>query len=414
MNKQMTIINNLTDTDLYKLTMMQAVLHKHPEAVVKYRFTCRNGSGLPYEDMDENRAYVEKIKKEIDNLCSLMFTNEELVYLGGLSFIKPDFIDHLKNFKLNREHICVSLEKGDTLSIQIQGKWVSTIMFEVPVLAIVSQIYNESISALSKGMLAEGEEHLKEKIEFLSELQCNGELKDFTFVDMGTRRRFSYRWQESVLKELAGKCGQMFAGTSNVYFAMKSGYKCIGTMAHEWLQAHQQLCNRIEDSQKTALENWMNEYKYELGIALSDVVGIDAFLRDFDKYLSTSFSGARHDSGDPFTWCEKLINHYKSLKIDPRTKTAVFSDSLDFNMAVELYKTFHKRINTAFGIGTWLTNDMGIEAKQFVIKMVQCNSMPVAKISDSKGKTICEDKAYEELVRRIFKINRQNNKEVPC
>jgi len=175
-------------------------------------------------------------------------------------------------------------------------------------------------------------------------------------------------------------------------------------MAHEWLQAHQRLVPKLEDFQKAALRLWATEYQGELGIALSDVVGFKAFLKDFDVDLAGLYNGARHDSGDPFTWCRALIRHYEALGINPQSKTAVFSDGLDFKKAVALYKAFYSRIKTLFGIGTWLTNDMGVEAPQIVIKMVECNTRPVAKVSDSSDKTICEDPVYEAAIRSTFNI----------
>ena len=219
---------------------------------------------------------------------------------------------------------------------------------------------------------------------------------------MGTRRRFSFEWQAFVLKKLADRCRPMFAGTSNVYYAMKLGIECFGTMAHEWLQAHQRLVGKLERFQKTAFENWFHEYQGQLGIALSDVVGFDAFLRDFDLNLSKKFAGVRHDSGDPVDWANKLLDHYRAFSIDSETKTAVFSDGLDFERAVALYDAFNSKIRTSFGIGTWLTNDMGEKAMQFVIKMVECNGRPVAKVTDSRGKETCEDGAFEAEIKRIF------------
>ncbi len=401
----MAVINHLTDTDLYKLTMMQAVLHSHSGAYARYTFKCRNGTALPFNDPEENKHYIESLNREIDHLCKLTFTREELSYLANIAFLKPDFINYLENFQLNRDSISVSLDSKEAIELIIKGPWVSTIMFEVPVLAIISELYANNRKDFKGDSRIEGTRRLDEKIDYLNRLNAGGQLGGFTFYDMGTRRRFSFNWQEYVLKEFSERCRPMFAGTSNIYLAMKMGIGCMGTMAHEWLQAHQQLGGRLVDFQKAALENWIKEYRDELGIALSDVVGFNAFLHDFDLNFARRFSGVRHDSGDPFKWCKKLIEHYNKLGIDQKTKTAVFSDGLNFQTAVDLYQRFHKKIKTSFGIGTWLTNDMEVEAPQIVIKMVECNGKPVAKVSDSRGKAMFEDRLYEQNLRNVFQLD---------
>ncbi len=405
----MGIISHLTDTDLYKLTMMQAVLNRHPFAMVKYGFKCRDKKGMPYADISEKSLFLSRINHEINNLCSLGFNEEELSYLSTFPFFKDDFINFLKTFRLKRHHVVASLDSDGKLDIKINGPWFATILFEVPILAIVSELYCEMSSLYTPDAQKEGRKRLGEKIDYLATLLNRGELSNFAFVDMGTRRRYSFQWQNFVINELIAHCQPMFAGTSNIYISMKTGIQCIGTMAHEWLQAHQQLESELKDFQKAALEIWIKEYHGQLGIALSDVVGMDAFLIDFNLYFSTLYNGVRHDSGDPFEWCRKLINHYNALGIEPKTKTAVFSDGLDFKVAVDLYQRFQKDINTFFGIGTFLTNDMGVPAPQIVIKMVACNGAPVAKISDSLGKFTCEDKSFEAELKSVFYIKENHN-----
>jgi len=224
------------------------------------------------------------------------------------------------------------------------------------------------------------------------------------FVDFGTRRRFSKVYQYLILEALIHPPFEVnLKGTSNVEFAKIFQLTPIGTMAHEWLQAHQAL-TRVIDSQKVALEVWAKEYRGDLGIALSDVVGFDAFLRDFDPYFAKLFDGCRHDSGDPYEWCNKLIKHYENMGIDPRTKTAVFSDGLSFEKAVDIFSEFCHKINVSFGIGTFLTNIHTFETLQIVIKMIECNGHPVAKISDSKGKGMCEDRSYLNYLKKTFEI----------
>jgi len=195
-----------------------------------------------------------------------------------------------------------------------------------------------------------------------------------------------------------------FAGTSNSLFAMKLGLTPLGTMAHEYLQACQALGPRLRDSQVFGFETWAREYRGDLGIALSDVYGIEPFLRDFDMYFCKLFDGARHDSGDPFTWGERMIEHYKSNRVDPLTKILIFSDGLTVPRTIELYQRFRGRCQLAFGIGTNLTNDLGYEPLQIVIKMVQCNGQPVAKLSDTPSKNMCEDTNYLAYLRQVFDI----------
>lgn len=390
---QPQIIMSLLDTDLYKFTMQQCVLHRFPNTMVEYAFKCRT-PGIDF------RPYVQEINFDIDRLCELRFKEDELAYLGKQRFIKEDYIEHLRLLKLNRDHIVVSVnKKTGELSVVIKGPWYHTILFEVPVLAIINEIYFRNNGYYTAETYREGEVRLMEKIE---QVKDYSEL--FLFADFGTRRRFSWFWQEYVLETFANELPMNLLGTSNVLLAKKLNLKPIGTMAHEFLQAAQALGPRLLDSQKFALENWAQEYRGDLGIALSDVVGFDAFLRDFDLFFAKLFDGCRHDSGDPYTWCNKLIDHYRKLGIDPRMKSAVFSDGLNFKKAIALAKEYKGQIKTSFGIGTNLTNDLGPKALQIVIKMIRCNGQPVAKISDSSGKQMCRDNSYLSYLKEVFQI----------
>ena len=185
---------------------------------------------------------------------------------------------------------------------------------------------------------------------------------------------------------------------------MDHGLTPLGTMAHEYLQACQAVGPRLRDSQVFAFNMWAREYRGDLGIALSDVCGMDAFLRDFDLFFCKLFDGVRHDSGDPFEWGEKLIAHYEKMRIDPRTKTMVFSDSLNIPLAMRLFEYFKGRVRTSFGIGTNLTNDLGYEPLQIVIKMTRCNGQPVAKISDEPSKAMDYDPSYVAYLREVFQV----------
>ncbi len=388
------IISSLLDTDLYKFTMMQVVLHHFPGARVEYRFKCRNpGVNLV--------PLIAEIQEEIEQLCSLRFSPRELEFLSSLRFIKSDFVDFLGLFQLNAKYITVKpSQQGDgSIDIWVNGPWLHTILFEIPVLAIVNQIYFRSTQPIPD--YAQGRERLGNKIASIVNVP---DLTDIRIADYGTRRRFSRIWHEEVLVTLKHTFGKHFTGTSNVYFAMKHGLTPLGTMAHEYLQACQALGPRLRDSQVYGFEMWAREYRGDLGIALSDVYGLEAFLRDFDMYFCELFDGARHDSGDPFEWGERMIAHYDENRVDPRSKTLVFSDGLSFPVAIDLYRRFSGRIRVAFGIGTNLTNDLGYTPLQIVLKMVRCNDQPVAKLSDAPEKTMCDDPAYLNYLRQVFEI----------
>ncbi|MCS6944057.1 MAG: nicotinate phosphoribosyltransferase [Sutterellaceae bacterium] len=388
------IITSLLDTDLYKFTMMQVVLHHFPGAQVEYRFKCRN----PGVDLT---PYVDEIREEIAWLCTLRFRERELDYLRGLRFIKSDFVDFLGLFQLNTKYITVA-PKGDgsgEIDIVIKGPWLHTILFEIPVLAIVNEVYFRNTQPIPD--YAEGRRRLQQKIALI---RNDPDMAGVRIADYGTRRRFSRLWHDEVLLTLKEQLRENLAGTSNVMYAMKHGLTPLGTMAHEYLQACQALGPRLRDSQTFAFEVWAKEYRGDLGIALSDVYGLEAFLRDFDMYFCKLFDGARHDSGDPIVWGERLIEHYRKNRVDPRTKTLVFSDALDFPRVAELYRRFKDRAIVAFGVGTNLTNDLGYTPLQIVIKMVRCNGQPVAKLSDTPEKNMCEDEAYLAYLRQVFEI----------
>ena len=388
------IITSLLDTDLYKFTMMQVVLHQFPGAEVEYRFKCRNKANLA--------PYINEISEEIRGLCSLRFQDAELAYLKAMRFIKSDFIDFLGLFRLNEKYVSVTALPSGEIEVSIKGPWLHTILFEIPVLAIINEVYFRNTQ--KQPDLLEGRTRLTSKIALLQA----DDLQALKIADYGTRRRFGKAWHEEVLRTLSGKLGihatGQFAGTSNVLFAMKLGLTPLGTMAHEYLQACQALGPRLRDSQVFGFESWAKEYRGDLGIALSDVYGMSAFLRDFDLYFCKLFDGARHDSGDPFQWGERMISHYNKNRVDPKTKTLIFSDGLTVPRTIELYQQFKGRCQLAFGIGTNLTNDLGYEPLQIVIKMIRCNGQPVAKLSDTPSKNMCDDEKYLAYLRQVFEI----------
>lgn len=383
----MAIIKSFLDQDFYKFTMAQLILHQFPDSHVKFKFKCRNKVLLG--------KYINEINYELDHLCNISCTDDDLKYLSTYNYLKKDFIEFLRLFRLNRDFIHAFVDEYGQLQIIAEGPWSHVIWFEVFVLAIVQEIHNRNM--LPGAELNIARERLESKI-----VKAN-EVHGLKIVDFGTRRRFSREWHHEVVDRLVKKSTGFFSGTSNVLLAKNYGIPANGTFAHELYMGVMGNDVKLSRVQFETLMAWSNEYRGELGIALSDIFGFNAFLRDFDKFFAKLFDGCRHDSGDPVTWCDMLVEHYKKLNIDPNTKTAVFSDGLTFDSAIELCIKYYNVIKTSFGIGTSLTNDTGlIEPLPLVMKMIECNGNAVVKLSDSGGKGMCEDIETIELTKRVY------------
>ncbi len=388
------IIQSLMDTDYYKLTMMQAVLHHYPNAEVEWAFRSRSEEDLS--------PYLDAIREQMEALAELRFEPAELAFLENIPYMQPDFIRFLGLFRFDPRYVRVELEAGE-LVVYLRGPWLHVILFEVPLLAIISEVRNRV--RYPHVTLEQAEARLDEKLEWLRAEASEQELAGFNLADFGTRRRFSFAVQARVVERLKTSFPGNFVGTSNLHLAHKLKLKPMGTMAHEWIMAHQQLGPRLIDSQSAALDCWAREYRGALGIAITDCITMDAFTADFDLYLAKLFDGLRHDSGDPIEWAEKAIAHYRRLGIDPMTRQLVFSDGLDFPKALGIYRALAGRSNTSYGIGTQLTCDIpGVEPTNMVIKMTSCNGQPVAKISDSPGKTMCRDEAFVAYLKHVFSV----------
>lgn len=388
------IVKSLLENDLYKFPMWQTMLHKRPEATAEYDFVCRNTPDYPLAEL------VDAVRWELDQLCALQFTDDELDYLSSLRYLKPDFIEFLSLFRFKAKYIKVFAE-GDRLRIQASGPQVHVMNFEIFCLYIVSELYFRRFDR--DALLLEGRRRLNDKVALLKAFATEpAKAHPFELFDFGLRRRAWDSWQQEVVRTLHSELPTLFTGTSNVYLAKQLGLRPIGTMAHEFLQSYQAHVVRLREFQRTALEDWAQEFRGDLGIALTDTIGMDAFLRDFDLYFSKLFDGMRHDSGDPLAWGEKAIAHYRSLRIDPHSKRLVFSDNLDIPRALGLYRQFADRIQLGFGIGTNLTNDLGVKPLNIVMKLVRCNGDPVAKLSDAPGKTLCNDPIFIAYLRQVF------------
>lgn len=394
------IIRSLLDTDLYKFTMLQVVLHQFPQTHSVYLFRCRNLEDTVYPLVD----ILTDLNHQLDLLCELRFAEDELQFLRSLRFIKSDFVDYLELFQLKRRFIQATTDDAGRLDIRIEGPMVQAMMFEIFVLAIVNELYFQRIR--NENVFIEGERRLQQKLVQLQHYAEQQQENDPPFLvsDFGTRRRYSFEWQKHVVQAFHAAAPKVFRGTSNVLLAKELGISPIGTMAHEFLQAFQALDVRLRNFQKAALEAWVQEYRGDLGIALTDVVGMDAFLRDFDLYFAKLFDGLRHDSGDPYEWGDKAYAHYRKLKIDTKTKMLTFSDGLNLEKAWLLHQYFKDRFQVSFGIGTNLTNDMGQTPLNIVLKLVECNGQSVAKISDSSGKTMTDNETFLAYLRQVFEI----------
>lgn len=391
------IIVSLLDTDLYKFNMDQVIFHKHTDLCGQYFFKCRN-KGVVFTD-----EMVSEIEAQIDHLCTLKFTGKELDYLRSIRFIKDDYVEFLRLWRPIRDYVTVSRSDDGELSVVVDGPLFSAMQFEIFLLEIINEVYfrmNFDYEKLRKS----AEEKLDEKIKAL-----NDGTYTFRFAEFGCRRRLSREWEDVVVRRLAletDKC----VGTSNVYLAMKYNLTPIGTYAHEYVQMYQGIDKvPLAYTNYYAMKDWYAEYDGDNGTALTDTITTDLFLLDFTRSMVNNYSGVRHDSGDPYEWGEKLIRHYESYGVDPKSKLLLFSDSLDFDRAQKLFDHFKDRTRVSFGIGTFCSNDTCEKALNIVIKLQYVNGRPVAKLSDDVGKAMCRDEEYLDYLKRSveFRLNRE-------
>lgn len=392
------IIISLLDTDLYKFNMNQVMFHKHTDLIGEYHFKCRNKGVTWTEEM------FDEINEQIDHLCTLTFKEDELNYLRSIRFIKDDYVEFLRLWRPLRDYVKTELSDDGELSIIVKGPLFSAMQFEIYLLEIVNEVYFRMRFGY-EDLRDSAKERLNAKIEAFKSEKYN-----FNFAEFGCRRRLSRAWQDTVVRKLieTGHC----VGTSNVYLAMKYNVKPIGTYAHEFVQMYQGISKiPLAYTNYYAMKDWFNEYNGDNGIALTDTLTTDLFLLDFDYLQASTYTGLRHDSGDPYEWGEKVIQHYKDLGIDPKTKTLLFSDSLDFDKAEQIYQYFKDKCKVSFGIGTYCSNDTSALPLNIVIKLQYVNGKPVAKLSDVEGKTMCSDEQYlnhlQEAVKYRVNVERK-------
>ena len=395
------IITSLLETDMYKFSMGQAIYHHYPEYMTTWDFKCRN------TDVHFTKEMVDEIRRQIRLYCHLRFKEDELKYLDDIKWIKGSYVNFLRLWRPNYADFTIDNKAECGLRITTKGTWLNTSMYEIPTLAIVNEVYfrmHYDYDELMKQFSAK----LEEKISWLKE----GTYNLGSFSEFGLRRRLSGEAQQLAVRRLSEEKypDSTFVGTSNVYLAKKFNVTPVGTQAHEWIMCVGQGDHRHSPAYSNyyALRAWVDEYGVQNGTALTDTITTDLFLRDFDLTYATLFSGVRHDSGDPIEWGEKILAHYQKLGIDGRTKTLLFSDSLDFQRANMIREHFKGRAKVAFGIGTYIANDTEVEKLNIVMKTVLCNGQDVAKISDTPGKGMCRNPEYVEYLERAINWRKEH------
>lgn len=392
------IIESLLETDLYKFSMGQAIYHQFPDYKTTWSFKCRN------TDVKFTPEMLEEIKEQLKAYCDLRFTEDELQYLDKIEWFKGSYIDFLRLWRPRYEDFEITDNAECGLAIETRGTWLNTSMYEIPTLAIVNEVYFRMAYDYNKLI-----ESFKKRLDNKYNMVYEGKYCLGVFSEFGLRRRLSAEAQELAVMKFSElnkdkSCQSIFVGTSNVFLAKKFGVKPVGTMAHEWIMCVGQGNHKHNPAYSNwfALEAWVKEYGVLNGTALTDAITTDCFLRDFQLTYSTLFSGVRHDSGDPIEWGEKMLAHYDKLGIDARTKTLLFSDSLNFERADMIYRHFKGRAKIAFGIGTYLANDTDVEPLNIVMKTTACNGQDVAKISDIEGKGMCKNPDYVKYLKRCI------------
>ncbi len=370
------MIQSILDNDLYKFSMQQAVHMLYPRAQAQYEFINR---GLtPFPD-----GLAKKVELEIEKMAAFKLSLDQKTFLEKTCyFLTPVYLDYLESYRYDPDEVRIKQEK-DILTLKITGSWYRTILWEVPIMAIISELFFK----MTRQKIDPKNEIQQKNLNKAKALSDNG----VKFADFGTRRRFSAGNQENVIRDFLNHGNHTLIGTSNVHFAHVFDFKPIGTFAHEWFMFHAAL-HGYQMANPSAQDAWVRVFHGDLGIALTDTYTTDVFLSTFDTFHAKLFDGVRQDSGDPLAFADKIIQHYKKLHIDPSAKTIVFSDGLDVEKAVKIHKYCNGRIRDVYGIGTSLTNDVGVTPLNMVIKLTKCRASlnkpwrKTVKLSDEKGK----------------------------
>jgi nicotinate phosphoribosyltransferase len=390
--QQLFTLSSLLDNDFYKFTMQQAVIKLFPKAKARYKFINRGKELFP-------EGFAEALRHSVDAMAILQLTKEEKKFLAvTCPYLDPVYLDFLEGYRYDPSEVTIKVENG-VLNIEMEGYWYRTILWEVPLLALVSELYYR-LQNLQRISDEEITRITKEKIQKYNAL-------NITVAEFGTRRRHSYKVHRLVVEALKQYGDKSFVGTSNVHMAMLNQTKPIGTHAHEWFMFHAARYG-YKMANTLALEHWVEVYRGDLGIALSDTYTSDVFFEQFDKKFAKLFDGVRHDSGDALEFADKTIKHYEKMGINPLSKTIIFSDALNYDKVARIAAYCKEKIGISFGIGTNLTNDVGLKPLNIVIKLIEAYPedgpwVPVVKLSDEKGKYTGE-KEIIELSKKILNI----------
>jgi len=364
---------SILDNDFYKFTMQYAVVKLFPKAEARYKFINRGQHKFP-EGFGDRASINEMAKLKLSRA-------EKEFFASTCPYIDPTYFDFLQGYRYDPDEITI-VQEGENLEVYIQGYWYRTILWEVPIMSLICELYYQET-----GQIRQTDEEVLElakiKIEKYDKL-------GITIADFGTRRRHSYEVQDLVVGNLKKYGKGTFIGTSNVHLAMKHQTKPIGTHAHEWFMFHAAKFG-FKMANLLGLEHWSDVYRGDLGIALADTYTTDIFFDQFDKKLTKLFDGVRHDSGDPIEFADKTIAHYQKHGINPLSKTIIFSDGLDYEKVEHIATYCAGKIGTSFGVGTNFTNDVGLKTMNIVIKMTDTQPedgkwTPVIKLSDEPNK----------------------------
>ncbi len=390
-------LKSILDNDFYKITMQNAVVSLFPTQFVKYQFINRGKHFFP-------EGFDKELRKAVNAMAELKLTQDEKKFMAKTCpYIALPYLDFLEGYRYDPSEVHIK-QTGNDIEVTVEGLWYRTILWEVPLLALISELHYE-MNKMERDSNDIVIRNTLEKAEKLNKLGV-------TFAEFGTRRRHSYKVQDLVVDSLIKNKNSKFIGSSNVHFAMKYGIKPIGTHAHEWFMFHAaefgfKMANEI------ALEHWVDIYRGDLGVALSDTFTTDVFFRQFDKKFSKLFDGVRHDSGDPLEFADKTIAHYEANGINPLYKYIIFSDGLNLEKVEEINNYCKGKIGISFGIGTNLTNDVGLKPMNIVMKLISVKSqnhewIPTVKLSDEHGKYTGDPKMIE-LAKEFLNIKDSAN-----